>query len=152
MQESQGDPGQEDRGKAVGAGPACRRDAGLTPAKGEEDARVSESTAASEKFHPGHQDFQEPKSPLESALRCRKGPGSGPPVLGRCLGVAHGVTIVSEITSPIGGSPHPDCQHVNLGGTPTVTKHLPDAVIRKNQPDSVTSVPFTSTLCSVAGR
>ena len=73
-------------------------------------------------------------------------------MLGRCLGVAHGVTIVSEITSPIGGNPHPDCQHVNLGGTPTVTKRLPDAVIRKNQPDSVTSVPFTSTLCSVAGR
>ena len=80
MQESRGDPVQEDRGRAVGAGPACRRDAGLTPAKGEEDARVSESTAASGKFHPGHRDFREPKSPLESApLRCRKGPGSGLP-------------------------------------------------------------------------
>lgn len=53
-----------------------------------------------------------------------------------CLGEAHGVTVVSEITAPpppVGGSPHPNCQHVNLGGAPTIRKCLPDAVIRKNQ-------------------
>lgn len=55
-------------------------------------------------------------------------------MLGRCLGVAYGVTVVSEITPPpVGGSPHPNCQRVNLGGAPTIRKCLPDAVIRENQ-------------------
>ena len=56
-----------------GAGPACRWAAGLTPAKGEEAARVSKSTAASGKFQPGQRDIPEPKSPLESAPPLQEG-------------------------------------------------------------------------------
>ena len=89
-----------------GAGPACRRDAGLTPAKGEEAARVSESTAASGKFQPGQRDIPEPKSPLESAPPLQEGAWVRT-LLSHCLGGALAVTLVSETRpTPNAGEDH----------------------------------------------
>lgn len=63
----------------MGAGPACRRDDGLTPAKGEEDARVSESTTASGEFHPGHRDIREAVSTGERPSTPGRGLGQDSP-------------------------------------------------------------------------